>query len=155
MERLSAARDLLKVNMFTPKQVSDAGVEMSQDGAKRSAFQLLSFPDVSFTNLIGLNEIFKAIDVECRDQVERDAVYANYIDRQKRDAAVLKRDELSVLPVDFDFMGIQGLSNELQSKLSQNRPSNIAQAAKIDGMTPAGLMLLLAKLRQAQRLRKV
>ena len=155
IERLSAARSLLQAETFTPKQVSEVGVAINQDGAKRSAFQLLSFPNVSFNNIVGLNEIFRPIDIECRDQLERDALYANYVDRQKRDAAVLKRDELLVLPVEFDFTAIPGLSNELQSKLSQYRPSNIAQAAKIDGMTPAGLMLLLAKLRQAQRLRKV
>ena len=155
LERLSAARALLQVETFTPKQVSEVGIAMNQDGAKRSAFQLLSFPNVSFNNIVSLNEAFRPIDIECRDQLERDALYANYVERQKRDAAVLKRDELLVLPVGFDFTGIQGLSNELKSKLSQYRPSNIAQAAKIDGMTPAGLMLLLAKLRQAQRLRKV
>ena len=155
LERLSAARALLQVETFTPKQVSEVGIAMNQDGAKRSAFQLLSFPNVSFNNIVSLNEAFRLIDIECRDQLERDALYANYVERQKRDAAVLKRDELLVLPVGFDFTGIQGLSNELKSKLSQYRPSNIAQAAKIDGMTPAGLMLLLAKLRQAQRLRKV
>ena len=155
LERLSAARALLQVETFTPKQVSEVGIAMNQDGAKRSAFQLLSFPNVSFNNIVCLNEAFRPIDIECRDQLERDALYSNYVERQKRDAAVLKRDELLVLPVGFDFTGIQGLSNELKSKLSQYRPSNIAQAAKIDGMTPAGLMLLLAKLRQAQRLRKV
>jgi tRNA uridine 5-carboxymethylaminomethyl modification enzyme len=155
MERLSAARGVLQGKTFTPKQVSEVGVEMNQDGARRSAFQLLSFPNVSFKDIVDLDEAFMPIDAECRDQLERDALYANYVERQKRDAAVLKRDELLILPDEFDFVGIQGLSNELQSKLSQNRPSNIAQAAKIDGMTPAGLMLLLAKLRQAQRLRKV
>jgi tRNA uridine 5-carboxymethylaminomethyl modification enzyme len=155
MERLSAARGVLQGKTFTPKQVSEVGVEMNQDGARRSAFQLLSFPNVSFKDIVELDEAFMPIDAECRDQLERDALYANYVERQKRDAAVLKRDELLILPDEFDFVGIQGLSNELQSKLSQNRPSNIAQAAKIDGMTPAGLMLLLAKLRQAQRLRKV
>jgi tRNA uridine 5-carboxymethylaminomethyl modification enzyme len=155
MERLFVARSLLQAKTFTPKQVSQVGVEMNQDGARRSAFQLLSFPNISYKEIVDLDESFRSIDVECRSQLERDALYANYVERQKRDAAVLKRDELLVLPDEFDFMGIQGLSNELQSKLSQSRPSNIAQAAKIDGMTPAGLMLLLAKLRQAQRQRKI
>ena len=155
MERLSAARSLLQARTFTPKQVSEVGVNINQDGARRSAFQLLSFPNVTFNNIVDLNETFRPIDSECRDQLGRDALYANYVERQKQDAAVLKRDELLSLPDNFDFRGIQGLSNELQFKLSHSRPSNIAQAAKIDGMTPAGLMLLLAKLRQAQRLRKV
>ena len=82
-------------------------------------------------------------------------MYANYVERQSRDATALKRDENCTIPQSFIFEGIQGLSNELQLKLTRARPSNIAQAAKVDGMTPAALMLLLAKLRQAERLRKI
>ncbi|MDG2407067.1 MAG: FAD-dependent oxidoreductase, partial [Paracoccaceae bacterium] len=155
MERLSTARTILQSKSFTPKEVSEVGVEMNQDGARRSGIQLLSIPKVSFEDIVGLDSAFRSIDSECRDQLERDALYANYVGRQKRDAAALKRDELLVLPNDFEFIGIHGLSNELQDKLSRTRPSNIAQAGKIEGMTPAALMLLLARLRQAQRLRKV
>ena len=140
---------------FTPKQVAAVGVEMNQDGARRSGFQLLSFPKISFEDIIPLDPAFATIDVECQVQSERDALYANYVDRQSRDAAALKRDENCVIPSGFVFQGIQGLSNELQIKLTQVQPANLAQAAKIDGITPAALLLLLAKLRQAERLRKI
>ena len=155
MDRLGRARQMLESNTFTPKQVSAVGVDMNQDGARRSGFQLLAFPNISFADIVPLYQNFSAIDYECRVQLERDALYANYVERQNREAAVLKRDEDCLVPTDFVYEGIQGLSNELQSKLTHARPSNIAQAAKIDGMTPAALLLLLAKLRQSRRLRKV
>ena len=155
MERLGQARKVLEEKTFTPKQVASVGLEMNQDGARRSGFQLLSFPKISFSDIIPLDAAFASIDIECQVQSERDALYANYVERQSRDATALKRDENCVIPHSFIFEGIQGLSNELQLKLTRARPSNIAQAAKIDGMTPAALMLLLAKLRQAERLRKI
>ena len=155
MDRLGRARYTLDSTTFTPKQVSAVGVEMNQDGARRSGFQLLAFPNISFADIVPLYQEFSVIDDECRLQLERDALYANYVERQKREAAVLKRDEDCLVPADFVFEGMQGLSNELQSKLTHARPLNIAQAAKIDGMTPAALLLLLAKLRQFGRLRKV
>ena len=155
MERLGQARKILEEKTFTPKQAASVGLEMNQDGARRSGFQLLSFPKISFSDIIPLDPAFASIDVECQVQSERDALYANYVERQTRDATALKRDENCTIPQSFIFEGIQGLSNELQLKLTRARPSNIAQAAKIDGMTPAALMLLLAKLRQAERLRKI
>ena len=155
MERLGQARKILEEKTFTPKQVASVGLEMNQDGARRSGFQLLSFPKITFSDIIPLDAAFASIDIECQVQSERDALYANYVERQSRDATALKRDENCVIPHSFIFEGIQGLSNELQLKLTRARPSNIAQAAKIDGMTPAALMLLLAKLRQAERLRKI
>ena len=155
MDRLGRAKKILVQKTFTPKQVAAVGVEMNQDGARRSGFQLLSFPKISFEDIIPLDPAFATIDVECQVQSERDALYANYVDRQSRDAAALKRDENCVIPPCFVFQGIQGLSNELQIKLTQVQPANLAQAAKIDGITPAALLLLLAKLRQAERLRKI
>jgi tRNA uridine 5-carboxymethylaminomethyl modification enzyme len=80
--------------------------------------------------------------------LERDALYANYIDRQEREIAALKRDESYLIPRDFEYIGIEGLSNELQQKLERARPENLAQAARLDGMTPAALALLLARLRK-------
>ena len=102
---------------------------------------------------VQLDPDFLDIDQEIQEQSKRDATYSNYIERQKRDAATLKRDENITFPKDFCYKNIRGLSNELQSKLILQQPSNLAQAAKIDGMTPAALTLLLAKLRQAERLR--
>ena len=82
-----------------------------------------------------------------------DATYANYIARQERDVEMLRRDESQAIPPDFDFGIIQGLSNELKTKLAATRPQDLAQAARIDGMTPAGLTLILARLRHDRRSR--
>ncbi|WP_299846593.1 tRNA uridine-5-carboxymethylaminomethyl(34) synthesis enzyme MnmG [uncultured Roseovarius sp.] len=151
IERLSAGRAQLEENSFTPKQLAEIGLKVNQDGSRRTAFQLLAFPDIDFMALYKLDDSFSQIDAETRSQLEKDALYANYIDRQNRDVEMMKRDEAQVIPVDFDYSSIQGLSNELKSKLTIARPANLAQAGRIDGMTPAALTLVMARLRQERR----
>ncbi|MEH6750638.1 MAG: tRNA uridine-5-carboxymethylaminomethyl(34) synthesis enzyme MnmG [Paracoccaceae bacterium] len=151
MDALSSGRALLDSSTHTPKALISLGLSMNQDGSRRSAFQLLAFPEVTFDHLLQLDPALSAIDHEAREQLAKDALYANYIDRQQRDIDVMRRDEMQEIPEDFEFAGIDGLSNELKMKLGRVRPSNLHQAAKIDGMTPAALTLLLAKLRQARR----
>ncbi|MGR3527266.1 MAG: tRNA uridine-5-carboxymethylaminomethyl(34) synthesis enzyme MnmG [Paracoccaceae bacterium] len=151
MDALSSGRALLDSSTHTPKALISLGLSMNQDGSRRSAFQLLAFPEVTFDHLLQLDPALSAIDHEAREQLSKDALYANYIDRQQRDIDVMRRDEMQEIPADFEFAGIDGLSNELKMKLGRVRPSNLHQAAKIDGMTPAALTLLLAKLRQARR----
>jgi len=151
MDRLGRARETIKTQTFTPKQLIAQGVDVNQDGARRSGFQLLSFPKICFEDLIGLEPSWSEIDPESRAQLEKDALYANYLDRQKRDAELVKRDEAHVIPRDFEYSEIGGLSNELKSKLSLVRPETLAHAARIDGMTPAALTVLLTRLRQTGR----
>lgn len=151
MERLTSGRALLEENSFTPKDLAAIGLKVNQDGTRRTAFQLLAFPDIDFSSLLKLDEGFADIDVEARDQLEKDALYANYIDRQNRDVEMLRRDEAHEIPTDFDYTSIPGLSNELRAKLTSARPGNLAQAGRVDGMTPAALTLILARLRQDRR----
>lgn len=151
MDALSAGRALLDSSSHTPRSLGEHGLTVSQDGARRSAFQLLSFPDVSFEQILALDPSLAVISPEIRDQLAKDALYANYIDRQQRDIDAMRRDEMQDIPAGFEFTKIDGLSNELKMKLGKVRPANLHQAAKIDGMTPAALTLLLAKLRQARR----
>lgn len=153
MTRLTAARDRLDDSSYTPKHLREIGVNVNQDGTRRSGFQLLSIPGIDFSTLLQLDGALADIDEEIRSQLERDALYANYIERQNRDVEMMKRDEAQAIPASFDFSAIDGLSNELKSKLSSARPVNLAQAARIDGMTPAALTLILARLRQARRKR--
>jgi len=150
-EALTRGRDLLERQTWTPNELNAKGFSMSRDGARRTAMQLLAFPDVDFNRLLEIDPSFAQIDRVTQSQLEKDALYANYIERQKRDVEALKRDESQVIPVDFRYDAIAGLSNELKSKLSQARPSNLSQAGRLDGMTPAALALLLAKLRQSKR----
>lgn len=151
MQRLESGRNLLERQTFTPREVAALGVSVNQDGARRSGFQLLSFPDVGFEEVVRLDPALQDVDEETRRQLEKDALYANYIERQKRDVEAMKRDEQQAIPASFDFTLIDGLSNELKTKLEATRPGNLAQAARIDGMTPAALTLILARLRREKR----
>ena len=150
-EALADGRDMLQRETWTPTDLNTKGFAMSQDGTRRNAMQLLAFPDIDFDRLIALDPALSRIDAQTRSQLEKDALYANYIERQKRDVEALKRDEGQAIPVDFRYEAIEGLSNELKTKLSRARPGNLAQAGRLDGMTPAALALLLAKLRQSRK----
>jgi tRNA uridine 5-carboxymethylaminomethyl modification enzyme len=151
VEAFSAGRTLLDQSSHTPKSLISLGLNLNQDGARRSAFQLLAYPDVTFAHLVQLDPTLEGIDPDIQDQLAKDALYATYIERQQRDVDAMRRDEMQEIPADFAFSGIDGLSNELKMKLGRARPANLHQAAKIDGMTPAALTLILAKLRQARR----
>ena len=148
LAKLKSALSVLQEMQFTPKQIEAAGIRINKDGTKRTGFQLLSFPDVGFEQLIVLNPDLGSVDPEIRLQTERDALYANYIDRQQRDIDLLQKDEAHRIPADFAYDGISGLSNELKAKLQKAQPVNLAQAARIDGMTPSALTLLLSHLKR-------
>ncbi|MGV6849832.1 MAG: tRNA uridine-5-carboxymethylaminomethyl(34) synthesis enzyme MnmG [Marinibacterium sp.] len=148
--KLARARDILQGSGFTPKQISAAGIKVNPDGTRRTGFEVLAFPDVSVGDLVDLLPELASIDADIRLQVEREALYANYIDRQARDVQALRRDEGWKIPEDFDFTQLSGLSAELAGKLSLARPGSIAQAGTIDGMTPAALALILAHLRRRE-----
>ncbi|SEL03500.1 tRNA uridine 5-carboxymethylaminomethyl modification enzyme [Pacificibacter marinus] len=151
MALLSAGRDALQSETFGSKDMRSVGIGVSEDGNRRSAYEILSFPDVTFSNLIDLNKNFSEIKPEIQTQLSCDALYANYIERQNRDVEKMKRDEAHEIPDDFDYSGLRGLSNELRSKLTTVRPQTIGQALRIEGMTPAACTLILARLRQANR----
>ena len=144
---LSNGRSWLDALVVTSRQLVDAGVLVSQDGAKRTAFEALAIEAVTWESLFVIAPEFREIDENTRDQLAKDALYTNYIERQKKDIDALRRDEAQVIPPDFDFSKIEGLSNELKTKLARSRPSNIAQAGRIDGMTPSALLLLLSRVR--------
>lgn len=151
MERLSKGRAQLDGMSFTPRNLADAGIEVSKDGSRRTAFQVLSFPNVGFKDLTRLDADLATIDEETRAQLEREAIYATYIERQRRDVEAIRRDEGHSIPEGFDFDEVVGLSSEIRAKLREARPTNLAQAARIEGVTPAALTLVLSKIRQIGR----
>jgi tRNA uridine 5-carboxymethylaminomethyl modification enzyme len=124
---------------------------VNQDGSRRDGFALLAFPDVGFEDVVRLMPELEGVVPEIQRQVERDALYSNYIERQQKDVEALKKDEAHAIPRGFNFNAINGLSNELKAKLTRSEPTSLAQAARIDGMTPAALALLLATLRRGER----
>ena len=147
MERMSSGRMALESLVVTSKQLVDAGVDISQDGSKRTGVEALAIEAVTWEALVAIEPRLMSIDAKTREQLAKDALYANYIERQKKDIDALRRDESQIIPTDFAFSGIEGLSNELKLKLAASKPANIAQASRIDGMTPSALLLILSKLR--------
>ena len=151
MEALESGKKMLDSKLYSATDLKKVGIQLKQDGTKRTAYQLLSFPEISFEDLVAVNGQLSEIDENTRDQLSKDALYTNYIERQQRDVDAMKRDENLLISQDFDYQPLDGLSNELKAKLQAARPQNLAQAARVDGMTPAAITLLLAKLRQAQK----
>ena len=153
LAKLQSAKAALSGVSYTPSQLKAAGVSVNQDGAKRTAFQVLAFLEVSFDDLIRLNSDFDDFSGEIREQLERDALYATYIERQKKEVAALKKDEAIKIPADFDFAALSGLSNELTAKLQFIKPETIAHAARVEGITPAALTLIMSRVRRDQEKR--
>lgn len=150
MNSMGHARQILHDVRISNKVGADLGIKIAADGRKRSAFELLSFSDASFDLLARHSDVLNAIPQNLRLSLRAEALYAQYAERQQRDAASLQKDEGREIPDDFDYSTLSGLSNELRSKLTAVRPETIAQAGRVDGMTPSALTLVLAKLRQKE-----
>ncbi|MCB1336303.1 MAG: tRNA uridine-5-carboxymethylaminomethyl(34) synthesis enzyme MnmG, partial [Maritimibacter sp.] len=151
MEALGLTRAALEALSFTPRAARERGVQVSEDGKRRSGYELLSIPGVRFAQVADGEPSLSPVGPEIARQVERDALYAQYIERQKREVDALRRDEAERIPEDFDYLVLDGLTKELAGKLVRVRPETLSQASRIEGMTPAALTLILAKLRQRQR----
>ncbi|MER5172078.1 tRNA uridine-5-carboxymethylaminomethyl(34) synthesis enzyme MnmG [Thioclava kandeliae] len=152
-EALVHGRGKLDALSLTPKEAIEAGFKVNQDGQRRSAFSFLSFPDITFEDLKAVFPELSEIESPIADQLSKDALYANYLVRQDRDIAAMQRDEAWKIPSDFEYGSLSGLSNELRLKLSKAQPSTLGQAGRVDGVTPAALALILAKLRQSRKIK--
>ena len=151
MEQLESGRAILDRASYTPREIAAAGIKISEDGQRRSAYQLLAFPDVGFDQVQALCSEAGNLTRDIKDQLVRDALYVNYIARQAQDAEAVRRDESREIGGDFDYDRLDGLSAELKAKLKLRRPVNLAQAALVEGMTPAALTVILARLRREVR----
>ena len=147
LDDLTKTKSLLTQITISPQEAKEYQVIVKKDGKKRTALELLSFPGVKVDNFLPGSPELSRVSAESKRQVERDALYANYVERQARDAETLKRDEVLLIPANLDYSKITGLSNEAKAKLSKVRPENIGQASRIDGITPAALTLVIANLR--------
>ena len=150
-EALRLGRQVLESESFTPHELGLRGIKLSQDGVRRSALQLIALPDVTAAQLLDLVPAAAQIGAEIRAQIGRDVLYAQFSARQNQDAGALSREDLVQIPVDFLYRDLPGLSKELQMKLDRLRPATLEAAARIEGMTPAALALLLARLRRHER----
>ena len=147
---LDSAREQLKCADFTPPQLVACGVNVSQDGVRRTALDILGLDGVSFDTIVELLPESSTISDPVRKQLKREAIYSRYLDRQASEVAALRAEEARTLPTDFDYNSIPGLSAELRSKLLRIRPDTLAQAGRIEGITPAALLLIAARLRHVQ-----
>ena len=147
-EKLEKARILLKESTVTPNEAEKVGMHLNKDGQRRSAYELLSHPGQSIESLSVLWPELRSVERGVVEAIEIEAAYAVYMDRQTADIVQARKEEERVIPAEFDFAILSGLSNELKQKLTAARPKNIAHASRIDGMTPAAISLLLAYLRK-------
>lgn len=148
---LQTGRSLLENSQHSAKDLNAIGLMVNVDSGKRSLWKLLSMPEVTRDHINQLLPEVADIPLAVRSQLENDALYQQYLDRQKNDVEALRKDENTLLPADLHYVDMPGLSKELAGKLQRRRPETLAQAAQIEGMTPAGLALILAHLRKSRR----
>jgi tRNA uridine 5-carboxymethylaminomethyl modification enzyme len=151
--RLTAARATMTELNLTPNEAVAKGIPARLDGIRRSASTLLSLPDVDFPKLISIWPKLGQLLPDVVEQLEIDAQYAGYLDRQEADILAFRRDESRALPADINYAAVKGLSNEARLKLEKIRPSTLGQAGRIDGVTPAALALVLAHVKGRERKR--
>ncbi len=147
----SAARTLAKSLVVTPTEARAHGLELNLDGVRRSAFDLLARPDLSVARLSQIWPELSALTPLVAEALETEARYAVYLERQDREIAEIRREEATAIGDELDYAAIAGLSNELRQKLALRRPRTIADAQRIDGMTPAALALIIASVRSSPR----
>jgi tRNA uridine 5-carboxymethylaminomethyl modification enzyme len=143
-QRLEKARDLAKATKVTPTEAARLGLAINKDGVRRTAYSLLTYPEVNVAWLSRLDPAFAQIDGKTAERLETEAKYSVYLDRQRADVEQIRYEESRLIPPDFDFSYISGLSNELRQKLTERRPRSIADAQRMEGMTPAALALVVA-----------
>ena len=148
MAALEAARAQALSLSLTPNEAAAHGLVLNKDGQRRTAFDLLAYPDTDLARLAGIWPELSAIPAPIAAQLETDAKYAVYLDRQAADIATLRRDEGLILPDDLAYADLPGLSNELKQKLARVRPRTVGQAGRMEGMTPAALALLVTYARR-------
>ncbi len=147
-QAITAARAEAASLSLSPAEATRAGFRITQDGQRRSLAQLLTHREIGFSDLEALWPSIGAWPAFAREQVEIDAAYLGYLDRQDADVALFRRDEDLILPPDLDYARLGGLSNEVRSKLMDVRPATLGQAARIEGVTPGALTSLLAHVRR-------
>jgi tRNA uridine 5-carboxymethylaminomethyl modification enzyme len=145
---LAEARAQARSLNLTPAEATRAGFRVNPDGQRRDVLQLLAYRDIGFADLVRLWPQLAAWPAEVREQIEIDAAYAGYLDRQDADVEAFRRDEALALPAALDYGQVGGLSHEVREKLAAVRPTTLGQAARIEGVTPGAITALLAHVRR-------
>ena len=148
MDQIADAKMRLGRIALSARDIAAAGVQLNPDGPRKTALEALALADFGFAQLTTIAPETSDIALDIQEQVKKDALYAHYILRQEKDVSALERDEAQVIPDDLDYADVRGLSTELVTKLQKTRPVSIAQAGRIEGMTPAALMLLIGAIKR-------
>jgi tRNA uridine 5-carboxymethylaminomethyl modification enzyme len=146
---LAEAREAARSLSLTPNEAAKVGLKVNEDGQRRSLAQLLSYPDIGWAEVERLWPQLKTWTPAIREQIEVDAAYAGYLDRQQAEVDAFRRDEALALPADLDYAAVPGLSNECRQKLAAVQPQTLGQASRIEGMTPGAITSLLAHVRRS------
>lgn len=147
---LDEARELARATTMTPNEAARHGLEVNRDGVRRSAYELLAYPGVDIAWLTRVAPAFGAIDAKTAERLETEAKYSVYLDRQQADVAQIRHEESRLIPASVDFADVPGLSNELKQKMRTRQPRSIADAQRMEGMTPAALAIIVAHVRNAE-----
>jgi tRNA uridine 5-carboxymethylaminomethyl modification enzyme len=147
---LEKARELAVATTMTPNEAARHGLEVNRDGVRRSAYELLAYPGVDVAWLTRVAPAFGAIDAKTAERLETEAKYSVYLDRQQADVAQIRHEESRLIPTSVDFANVPGLSNELKQKMRTRQPRSIADAQRMEGMTPAALAIIVAHVRNAE-----
>ncbi|MBO6795768.1 tRNA uridine-5-carboxymethylaminomethyl(34) synthesis enzyme MnmG [Maricaulis sp.] len=151
LRALEAARTMARSLQLSPQEAKKHGLSVNQDGKRRDVFALLAYPDIHWENLVSIWPQLDTLDKAIREQIEIDALYAGYLERQQADITAFRRDEAVQIPVAFDYDLVGGLSNEAKEKLKATRPSTLGQAARVEGVTPGALTAVLAHIKRQQK----
>ena len=147
-DALTRAREMLQSLTLSPAKAAQAGWEINQDGRVRSAWEYLAYKNIGFMELAIVWPDLAHISPEIAAQLEIEALYSGYLERQSADVAALRRDEGLTLPRDLDYASVGGLSNEVRQKLEMIRPTTLGQAGRIEGVTPGALTALLSHVKR-------
>jgi tRNA uridine 5-carboxymethylaminomethyl modification enzyme len=149
---LSAAVELAKSLSLTPNEAHKHGLNVNMDGRRRTAYELLSYPGNSLRELAKIWPELGGLGIKAAEGLEIEASYAVYLDRQASDIEQMRREEHRALPIDLDYTSLPGLSNELKQKMLRYRPTSVAAAERMEGMTPAAMAIIVARVREHERL---
>ncbi|MCF6098208.1 tRNA uridine-5-carboxymethylaminomethyl(34) synthesis enzyme MnmG [Mesorhizobium muleiense] len=150
VQNLEKARDLALGTTMTPNEAARHGLEINRDGVRRSAYELLAYPGVDVAWLARIAPQFAGIDSKTAERLETEAKYSVYLDRQQADVTQIRQEESRLIPASLDFASVPGLSNELKQKMLSRQPRSIADAQRMEGMTPAALAIIVAHVRNAE-----
>lgn len=151
MDALTWTRERVQTLQLTPPEARKHGLKVNEDGKRRSIGELLAYPDIQWTDVTRIWPDLADVPEDIAEQVEIDALYAGYLERQQADIVAFRRDEAIRIPVDFNYGEVGGLSNEGREKLERARPETLGQASRIEGVTPGALTAVLAHIKRRQK----